>query len=84
MCNITYNIEIEAESITDPNHYLYKLGTAIYDYKTALTNLELNLEVGDAEAIKNARLMIDEAYTAYIVELIAAQEEDLRRRGVIE
>jgi hypothetical protein len=90
MCNIEYNIEQEALTISNSDHFLYPLSKAKYDYELALSQLDFKMAQADlsddnsSQSIETARTAVRTAYNNYIIALIDAQQEDLRRKGVIE
>lgn len=90
MCDILYNIETEALNVTDENHFLYPLRQARLLYENKLTCLKSEIAKAEtpsdatSNTIEMARAEIRQAYNDYIVALVEAQAEDLRRRGVIE
>lgn len=90
MCNIEYNIEQEALTISNSDHFLYPLSKAKYDYELALSQLDFKMAQADlsddnsSQSIEAARAAVRTTYNNYIIALIDAQQEDLRRKGVIE
>ena len=95
LCDITYNVEVEAKKVISASNFLYDLGNAIKKYENALSNLkellneasQINKDNNDddlLDKIDSARASVNSTYAQYIVELDKALEEDSRRRGEIE
>lgn len=84
---ITYTIEDMAYNNKDnTSHHLYKLGQAIHNYKVACDHLDEVLSDTSTATIsqmESARQSVKSKYDIYIIELVAAQEEEARRRGEI-
>ena len=96
---IAFKLEDDARKAyqnNNTNHYLYRLGQAISVYDEAMSNMqallsnensiEIEGEKGKQyiESLNNARSIVKTAYDTYILELVAGQEEDARRKGEIE